>query len=361
MAILGTRGIPANYGGFETFAERLALGMIEADVACTVYCRRHYAQTEGPWKGIRLIVLPTIRHKYLDTVVHTWLSALHVVISRGPRDVVLCNAANAPVLLLLRLCGRRVVLNVDGLEWRRAKWGLAGRAWFHLGEWLAVRLASVLVTDAAEVQAYYRVRHDADSVMISYGADVLKRGSVPIPAQTPVLSDRFVLYVSRWERENNPVLVATAHAASGTGLTLVMLGEATYDDRLAAAVRAAVAPNSCLPGAMFDDRYRGLQVNARCYVHATEAGGTHPALIEALGAGNLALVLDTPENREAAGEAAVYFADGAELAGLLRWAEALPEHELREWRGRARQRAAQHYSWPAVTRSYLQVLGREAG
>ncbi|MCW2598547.1 MAG: hypothetical protein JWM02_376 [Frankiales bacterium] len=361
VAVLGTRGVPANYGGFETFAERLALNLVRDGVATTVYCRSHYVSVPSPWRGIRLVTLPTIRSKHLDTIVHTTLSALHLVMTRGPRDVVLCNAANAPVLLLLRLFGRRVVLNVDGLEWRRSKWGVLGRSWYRMGEWVSVRLASVLVTDAHEVQTYYRVRHDTDSVMIPYGADLLPRGALPVPAETPVQPDCYVLYVSRWERENNPLMVARAHAASGADLDLVMLGQATYDDALGAEVRAATGPRGHLPGALFGDAYRGLQTNAACYVHATEVGGTHPALIEAMGAGNLCLVLDTPENREVVGPAGVFFADEASLAERLAWAGSLSAVERETWRERARELAAERYSWDAVTRAYLSLLRGDAG
>ncbi|MHB1740396.1 MAG: DUF1972 domain-containing protein, partial [Actinomycetes bacterium] len=314
----------------------------------------------GPWwRGIRRVTLPTIRSKYLDTVVHTTLSVAHLVATGGPRDVVLCNAANAPLLPLLRLSGRRVVLNVDGLEWRRRKWGAPGRAWYHLGEWFSVRLASVLVTDAEEVRAYYRARHDTDSVMIPYGADPLARGEPPLPVGIGVLPDSFVLYVSRWEPENNPVLVARAHAAAGTPLRLVMLGRATYDPRLDAQVRAAAVPGAVLPGAVFGDAYRGLSANARCYVHATEVGGTHPALVEAMAAGNLCLVLDTPENREVAADAAVYFADETGLVRLLRWVDGLDADELADWRDRARSEAARRFSWASVGAAYLALLRAE--
>lgn len=357
VAVLGTRGIPANYGGFETFAEQLSLRLVQGGVATTVYGRSHYVDASSPWNGIRLVVLPTIRSKYLDTVVHTALSALHLVLTRGPKDVVLCNAANAPVLLLLRLFRRRVVLNVDGLEWRRSKWGIAGRCWYRMGEWLSVRLASVLVTDANEVQTYYRVRHDADSVMIPYGADLLIRGSIPVPEQTPVEPDRYALYVSRWESENNPLLVARAHASSGADLDLVMLGQATYDEALEQDVRAAISARGHAPGPVFGDGYRGLQANAACYVHATEVGGTHPALIEAMGAGNLILVLDTPENREVVGDAGVFFSDEPSLSALLTWAGSLSPAERQQWRQRARDRAQATYSWDAVTAAYRELLG----
>ncbi|HWC33195.1 MAG TPA: DUF1972 domain-containing protein [Mycobacteriales bacterium] len=357
IAILGTRGIPANYGGFETFAEQLASRLVERGVPVTVYCRRSYATAGAEWRGIRLVTLPTISSKYLDTVVHTFLSVLHLVTRTRIRDVILCNAANAPTLPLLRASRRRVVMNVDGLEWRRGKWGIAGRAWYRLGEWLSVRWAGVLVTDAEEVRTYYRVRHDADSVMIPYGADLISRGA-DLPPDLAVKPDGYILYVSRWERENNPVLVARAHAAAGSRRALVMLGEATYDSRLDDEVRAAAAPNAILPGPVFGDGYRALQSNARCYVHATEVGGTHPALIEAMGAGNLCLVLDTPENREVAGPNAWYFADEAELTALIRRVDRVPGRDLAELRALSRRRAREHFSWDAVASDYLALLVR---
>ncbi|MGN6475070.1 MAG: DUF1972 domain-containing protein, partial [Mycobacteriales bacterium] len=355
VAILGTRGIPANYGGFETFAEQLAVRFVELGVPVTVYCRRNYATAGPEWRGVRLVTLPTISSKYLDTVVHTFLSVVHLVTRTGIRDVILCNAANAPLLPLLRATRRRVVMNVDGLEWRRGKWGLAGRAWYRLGEWLSVRWASVLVTDAQEVRTYYRVRHDTDSVMIPYGADQIPRGE-PLPPDLAVKADRYFLYVSRWEPENNPDLVARAHAAAGARCGLVMLGHATYDAELERAVRAAAAPHAVLPGSLFGAPYRALQSNARCYIHATEVGGTHPALIEAMAAGNLCLVLDTPENREVAGPDAWYFGDEDELVELMKRADKASAARLAPIRARIRERAAANYSWSSVAASYRTLL-----
>jgi len=357
VAILGTRGIPANYGGFETFAEQLSLRLVDQGVPVTVYCRRRYATAGAEWKGVKLVTLPTIASKYLDTVLHTVLSVLHLVTRTRIRDVILCNAANASALPLLRMTRRRVVMNVDGLEWRRGKWGIAGRAWYRLGEWLSVRWAAVLVTDAEEVRTYYRVRHGADSVMIPYGADLIPRGG-PLPTDLAVKPEGYFLYVSRWERENNPLMVARAHAASGTRRALVMLGVATYDEELAQEVRDAAAANAVLPGAIYGQGYQALQGNARCYIHATEVGGTHPALIEAMGAGNLCMVLDTPENREVAGPDAWYFADEAGLVGLIRRADRLPAPELVRLRELSRSRARDCFTWESVAEKYLRLLRR---
>ena len=192
--------------------------------------------------------------------------------------------------------------------------------------------------------------------MIPYGADLLPRGGIPVPSSVVVQPDGYALYVSRWERENNPLLTARAHAASGADIDLVMLGSATYDEELGAEVTAAAGPRTHLPGTVFGDGYKGLQCNALCYIHATEVGGTHPALIEAMGAGNIVLVLDTPENREVAGDAAVLFADEEQLAERLRWVVTLTAREREAWRARSRALAAERYSWDAVTSSYLSIM-----
>jgi glycosyltransferase involved in cell wall biosynthesis len=135
-----------------------------------------------------------------------------------------------------------------------------------------------------------------------------------------------------------------------------MLGHATYDDELEAEVRAAAAPNAHLPGSVFGESYVALQSNARCYVHATEVGGTHPALIEAMGAGNLCLVLDTPENREVAGPTAWYFADEADLVNLIERVDQIDDDELGALRESTRARAAVLYSWQTVGEAYQELL-----
>src|SRR5919199_6827568 len=148
IAILGTRGIPANYGGFETFAEQLSTRLVARGHEITVYGRKHYSTTGARFHGgVRLVILPTIRHKYFDTVVHTFLSALHSM--KEFYDVALvCNAANAPFAPMLRIVGTPVALNVDGLEHKRKKWNWLGRSYYVLAERLATLLPNRIVSDA---------------------------------------------------------------------------------------------------------------------------------------------------------------------------------------------------------------------
>src|ERR1041385_188656 len=161
IAIIGTRGIPANYGGFETFAEELSKRLVARGHDVTVYCRSHYVDRSlKEYNGAHLVVLPTLRHKYLDTVIHSLLSMLHAV----PNDfdiVVVCNAANSPMIPILEWTGTPVAVNVDGLERNRKKWNALGRLYYALGEKASLWFASRVVTDAAAIRAYYKERYDA--------------------------------------------------------------------------------------------------------------------------------------------------------------------------------------------------------
>jgi len=190
IAILGTRGIPASYGGFETFAEHLSTRLVARGHDVTVYGRAHYiSPRQLEYHGVRLKVLPTIRHKYFDTVVHCFLSAVHSVSGRYDAALI-CNAANAPFAPILRLTGTPVALNVDGLEHKRKKWGWLGRRYYLAAERLATVLPNVMVTDAQVIQDYYLARYNAESQMITYGSEVERR------------PDRAA--VRRWRAEPNP-------------------------------------------------------------------------------------------------------------------------------------------------------------
>src|SRR5207245_6744480 len=210
IAILGTRGIPASYGGFETFAEHLSTRLVARGHDVTVYCRAHYVSPrELEYHGVRLKVLPTIRHKYFDTVVHAFLSALHAAPRRFDAALI-CNCANAPFAPLLRFTGTPVAINVDGLEHKRKKWNWIAQKYYVLAERLATILPNRTITDARVIQDYYLARYHAPSTMIAYGSEVERRPDRDTVRKWRVEPNRYVLYVSRLEPENNAHLVIEA-------------------------------------------------------------------------------------------------------------------------------------------------------
>ena len=362
IAILGTRGIPASYGGFETFAEHLSTRLVARGHDVTVYCRAHYVSPRQlEFHGVRLKVLPTIRHKYADTVVHTFLSAMHAMWQRYDAALI-CNCANAPFSTIIRLAGTPVVINVDGLEHKRKKWGLLGRRYYRMAEYLSTVLPTEIVTDAQVIQDYYLARHNAPSTMIAYGAEVERRPDRELVRKWRVEPNRYVLYVSRLEPENNAHLVIEAFKKVRTAYRLLIVGDAPYAEQYINSLKASARGDKRIifTGFVFGQDYRALQQNAYCYVHATEVGGTHPALLEAMGYGNCVLTLATPENIEVVGEAGVPYIDEFDLAEKLQ--RVLRDGSLvQAYRNRAQQRIQKHYDWETVVDQYEQLFARMCG
>jgi glycosyltransferase involved in cell wall biosynthesis len=354
IAILGTRGVPGSYGGFETFAEELGARLVERGHDLTVYCRNGNSPTRPEThRGMRLVHLPAIRLKSAETLSHTLVSALHAATRRF--DIVyVCNSANAPICWIPWLRRQRVVLNVDGLEWRRAKWGRLARRYYRWAAKLAAHMPIEVVTDAAVIHDYYLRAWRRHTRCISYGTSLYDRGHLADRVRAMGLEpDRYLLYVSRMEPENNALLVVEGYRRVETDLPLVMVGDAPYARAYIDQVRAAADPRVQFLGYRFGDDYHALQANARVYVQATEVGGTHPALVEALGHRNAVLAHDVPEHHEVVGDAGRYFAfrDPDDMARQL--AELLADPaEVDRLRELAERRVADTYSWDAVTRAY---------
>ena len=352
IAILGTRGIPANYGGFETFAEELSTRLVERGHQVTVYCRE--VPAEPLYRGVRLQYLPTIRHKYFDTIAHTAASTWHLLRHR-PDAALYCNGANAIFTPWPRLLGVPVALNVDGIERKRKKWNRAARAWYLMSEGLSKFCPTVVVTDALTIQEYYRRRYGKESVFIPYGAEVGKVESAEALAALGLEAGRYFLYVSRLEPENHPLEVRQAFEQVVTPMKLALIGDAPYAQEYIRQVRDTSDPRIVMPGAIYGAGYRELGSHCFAYIHATEVGGTHPALIEAMGRGALVLYRNTPENAEVTGDAGIPFEPG-ELPAALRTVIAMPEEDRERLRAAAMARAKTRYSWDAVTDAYETLM-----
>ncbi len=361
LAILGTRGVPPRYGGFETFAAELGRRLVDRGHVVTVYCRPEIGASGPPlpeWKGLKRIELPAAGHKYFETVSHTLLSALDAL-HRGFDAVLLCNAANAFVLPLLRAARIPVVINVDGIERRRRKWNVVGKAVYAVGEAFSVTFSNRVVADAEVIANYYRETFGAEPVVIPYGSEFPEEPDSDVLVRLGLQPRGYVLYVSRFEPENNPLEVAEAyqklvHSEPPASLPpLVMIGEARYDKSLGERLQRCASDRIRLPGALYGPDYRTLQRHALIYIQATEVGGTHPAMIEAMASGGCVIANGTPENREVGGDAVRYFMlrPSETLSGTLRacLADATGREEMR---GRARQRARARYGWAGVTEAY---------
>jgi len=358
VAVLGTRGIPGEYGGFETFAEEFGARLASDGHEVVVYCRgRRRRRSSDSHRGVRLVHLPAIRHKALETLSHTFLSALHASVRRY--DIVyVCNSANAPICYIPWMRRQKVILNVDGLEWQRQKWGRLAKRYYRWAARLAARMPIEIVTDASVIQRYYRERYGRVTRCIGYGTATFERGHLAdrLPA-LDLRPDGYVLYVSRLEPENNALLLVEAYRQVVTDLPLVIVGDAPYAADYIARVRAAADERVRFLGYRFGDDYHALQANARVYVQATEVGGTHPALVEAMGHRNAILAHDVPEHHEVLAEAGRYFSrqDPEDLARQLQLMLG-DEGLVDRLRAAAAARVQEHYTWDSVTDAYRQYF-----
>jgi len=356
LAIIGTRGIPANYGGFETFAEELSTRLAARGHDVTVYGRSNNIHFREPtYKGVELAILPTIGTKHLDTVVHTFLSVLHALVRKKFDAVLMCNAANAVFALVPRLSGTPVALNVDGIERLRKKWGVAGRVYCRVSEYLATIIPNVVISDADVIRDYYLREYNKSSVMIVYGANCGQTRTTTVLDQLGIQPRDYFLYVSRLEPENNAHMVIEAFEKVATEKRLLIVGDAPYARKYIERIKSTTDGRIHFPGAIYGDGYRELQSHAHAYIQATEVGGTHPALIEAMAAGNCVIVKDTPENREVVGDCGLFFKDSQTLSRQIE-STLFDSDLLNRLRKTAFERAKIRYSWDAVTDAYEKLF-----
>lgn len=358
IAFLGTRGIPANYGGFETFVEEVAVRLAAKGHDVSVYCRStHYSERLETYRGVRLVYKSTIHTKHLDSITHTFLSTLHLVL-QGADIACYCSSGNSAFTWLARMFGIKVVLNTDGLEWERAKWNRAAKAYFKAAEWVAAKFSNVLIADSRVIRDYYKRKFNRDTTFVAYGADIVERGfKKELLADFGIERERYFLFVSRLEPENNAHILVKAFEGVKTDMRLLVVGSAPFADAYIRELKSTKDQRIKFPGGLYGDVYRALQANAYVYVNAMEVGGTHPAILEAMGAGNCVLVSDIAYNVEAVAHAGVSFrtSEVEDLREKLQWLVDNPQ-EVARYRKVAVERARAEYDWDQITEDYERIF-----
>jgi glycosyltransferase involved in cell wall biosynthesis len=362
IAILGTRGIPAAYSGFETAVEHLASRLTARGHEVTVYCRPHVVDpTLKTYKGAQLVHVRTIQNKYLDTFVHTFLSSIDVARRLKPDVALFFIAGNSPLCLVTRGASIPAVINVDGLDSDRRKWPGLAKAYLRFAESSAPRWADRAITDSHSVADIFERRYGQRIGVVPYGVEDPGETGTETLERLGLEPRRYILFVGRLEPENNPHMLLEAFsrisAEQARGMKLVIVGGAPYADDYIRQVWRSADPRVVFPGYVFGRGYWELQHHAYVFCAPTEVGGTHPVILEAMAAGNCVLVNDHKPNAETVGEAGVYFSGQAGAEDLAQQlARLLDDPELvADYRQKALQRAAE-YSWDAVTDQYEQLL-----
>lgn len=360
IAMLGTRGVPASYSGFETCVEELGARLVARGHEVTVYCRTHHIKYHGPtYRGMRLVKLPTIENKYLDTLVHSFISSLHALFQ--PYDVCLYFiAGNSLVTWIPRLVGKRTIINVDGLDWKREKWPAFAKRYIRFAERMTTILPNAFLTDSRVVQQYYRETYGVTPTYIAYGSEVSPLPPGEILRKWGLEPRKYILFVGRLVPENcaHHLVEAFRLLPDRAGMKCVIVGDAAYADEYIASLHTLGGADVVFTGYVFGEGYRELSSNAYLFVETSGVGGTHPALLEAMGFGNCVIAHNTAENLETVGPVGFSY-DGdkgaTSLSHVLEQLIAAPD-VVEERRALSLAYVRANYSWDTITDRYLALF-----
>jgi glycosyltransferase involved in cell wall biosynthesis len=362
IAILGTRGIPACHGGFETFAERLALHLSEQGWIVTVYCqgtREMSKPVHDTWRGIRRITYPVSRDGAAATLEFDWTCVRDVV--KNPPGVALTLGYNTAIFCIwMRLCGVKNIINMDGLEWRRDKWRKHERAWLWLNERIGCWVGDHLIADHPAIADHLSTRVSRSKITtITYGADHVEKADQARLTDLSLAADKYAIFIGRPEPENSVMEVVQAFSRKRRDAKLVVLGNYQPERRpYHRDVMQAASDEVIFPGAIYDtEMIRSLRYHARFYLHGHRVGGTNPSLVEAMGAGSAIIAHDNPFNRWVAGAGSRYFASTNQcedhIEDLLQ-----DDSAVAKMRTDSRERFESTFQWSGVLNEYETLLAR---
>lgn len=357
LRILGIRGIPANHGGFETFAEQLALHLRDRGWRVVVYCQEdgEGGMYEDHWQGVERVHFPVKTAGALGTMIFDWKAIAHAA-QHG--DLCLTLGYNTAMFCArLRLAGVPNVINMDGIEWSRAKWGKVAKTWFWMNDWAGCWLGNHLVADHPEICNLLQTRARPEKIStIAYGAPVVDAASDESVRALGLMPGEYMTLIARPEPENLVLDIVKAFSARPRGVKLAVLGDYRDANPYHRAVLSSASEEVMFLGAIYDKpQVQALRFHALAYLHGHQVGGTNPSLVEAMGAGNPVIAHDNRFNRWVAGESARYFRGAKDLDALL--TDVLNDRALLDDMGRgSRARFGQHFTWENILSQYERML-----
>ena len=359
IAIIGSRGYPYVYSGYETFVKELAERLVNKDFAVTIYCHKNLFKTYPKQvNGIDLVYIRTIEKKTLSQFLHSFQAVLHACFR--PFDIILVvNPANGPFGLFTRIFRKKTAINMDGLEWLRPKWKGLGAKYFHAAAKLATKLYDVIVNDSFEMQRIYREEFSRDSTVIAYGANIRYSKHPALIEKWGLKRDDYYLVVGRLIPDNNADIIVREFIESSTNKKLVIVGDVPYRDDYTQRIKNTLDPRLVFTGYVTDqDELAELYHNCFAYFHGHEFGGTNPTLLKALAYGCGILALDTVFSREVLknGTYGMFFSKTpGDIKGLIREVEENPGL-MKDFREKSRERIKDNYTWEKITDQYVQLF-----
>jgi glycosyltransferase involved in cell wall biosynthesis len=365
VSIIGVKGYPYVYGGYETLIKELAERLVTKNVQLTIYCHRSlFKEKIKEHNGIRLVYMPSIEIKVLSQLVHSFLCTLHACFSNS--DILFyVNVANGPFGRLTRLFRKKTVINVDGMEWLRPKWKGFGARYFYFAAKQATKCFDVLVTDAIEMQKTYLELFNASSTMIAYGADTYSEKSIQVLSPWKLNENDYYLIVGRLIPDNNSDIILDAFLSFTSTKKLVIVGDDVFDDPYALGIKEKIKnnPNIIFTGYVKDpELLSALYQHCYVYFHGHEFGGTNPTLIKALAEGTCILALNTRFNQEVLqnGKFGMFFEKNAQnLTTILMEMEQNTIHgnnRVEQYKNNSKLGINSTYNWEDITEQYYQIF-----
>lgn len=357
IALIGTRGVPANYGGFETCVEEIGKRLANKGHHITVYCRKsYYDREQNFYLGMKRVCLPNLKSKSLDTMSHSFLSAWHALFLNFDVYMVF-NAANSPFVTLLKIFGKKLAINTDGLEWKRSKWGIVGRSFYKISEKVSCLISNRIVTDSKGMKNYYLKNYRAKSTEIAYGAPIQNC------AHTNKLNDmglergEYFLQITRFEPENFPLLTVKAFNKINTDKKLVLVGGNPYPNNYTKEIEASATENVLLPGYIYEsETLKELWCNCFAYIHGNSVGGTNPALLQTMASGCFTIAANNSFNRDVLDDCGIFYETNVNsLVEKMKWSLE-NDYKLDDYGKNAQQRIIDNYNWNKVADQYEELF-----
>lgn len=358
IALIGTRGIPARHGGFETCVEEVGERLVNKGHYVTVYSKRIENTRIRKYKGMHIVYIPRIKAKGFETLFASFLAAIHSLLFQFDMHMVF-DSANSPVLLIYKLFKKNCAINPDGLGWKRDKWGFFARKYYKWSEWIAAKSCKNIITDSLVIEKYYEAEYGVSSTLIPYGANFPKEYNeneeAAILSQMGLTRRKYFLQITRFEPENNPLISLKVFNNYSIAMKMVLVGGANYKTQYLKYIEAESSknPNIFLPGFIYDQKKLDIiWRNCYCYIHGNYIGGTNPALLQAMAAGRPIIALDCVFNRELLDVNGFYYK--REEQSLFDQISYVLDHdsEAEEKARSTLERVKKHYNWDLVASQY---------
>ncbi len=357
LAILGTRGIPARYGGFETFTEELSSRLVSRGIEVTVYCEATGEGRPATHGNVKLVYLSSPKLGPFTTILFDLLCLWH---ARRDYDVDYMLGYGAALFCFLpKLWGTKVWINMDGIEWQRAKWSFFAKSYFKIMEAIAVRTADRIIADAQGIRKFLMNRHSFKTPcsVIPYGSQIIENVQASVLSKYDLKPYDYYLVVCRMEPENHVMEILRGFAASKSRCHLIVIGNHMANTAYGRKLNLVKDERIRFVGALYDQaKLSGLRYYCRAYIHGHSVGGTNPSLLEALGCGNPIIAHDNVFNREVAGEIGAYFRTSDDITQCIEKVDTMKAEERAMLSNAGKNRIRECYNWDMITDRYSELL-----